>query len=178
MKRKPVNLYEQVLPFDFWEEEKNKEREKINNLPYFSKPKDDQEKLFNLQKEYFKGNESALNQIFMLLLKIAPRVVNIEMNNSNRYFPQETIDEMSLDSVSIFIKQIKENRLIIKTSFLAYLRLQVLKIMNNQTKAQKLEKYCIENNIQIFSLREEEKLAIKKLFEIEEREKYDNRKID
>ncbi|MBO5922390.1 MAG: hypothetical protein J6Q48_08410, partial [Bacteroidaceae bacterium] len=54
-------LKQQVLPFDFWEEEKNEEQKKIDQLPYYPEPVNDNQRLFNLQKEYYKGREKALD---------------------------------------------------------------------------------------------------------------------
>lgn len=164
-----MNICEQVLPFDFWEEEKAKEREEIENLPSFENPENEQQQLFNLQKDYYKGNDKALSQMFVLLMQIAPKQVNIEMRSAKgkRRFSQNRIDEMALDAVGLFIEQIKKNRLIIKRSFVSYLRLQVRKVMNEQTMAQKFEKYCIKNHIQIFNLSAEEKKSVKNCFKKE-----------
>ena len=171
--KKRVEKPADVLPFDFWEEEAEAEKErfcrKVEELKTFAAPKNENEQLFNLQKEYYKGNDKALSQMFVVLLKVAPKQVNIEMCSSKgrRRFSQDRIDEMALDAVGLFIEQIKKNRLIITESFISYLRLQVRKVMNGQTKAQKFEKFCIKNHIPIFSMTPEEKAAVKNQFEKE-----------
>ena len=162
-----ATLKQQVLPFDFWEDEKNEEQKKIENLPYYSEPENDNQLLFNLQKEYYKGREKALEEMFSKMMEIAPRLINIEMNAGNkRRYTEDKINEMALDAVCLFIQQIKKNKLIIKTSFVAYLRLQVLKVMNTHTKGMDFEKYCVKNKINIFTLSELEKQKVKREFEL------------
>ena len=167
------HLKQQVLPFDFWKEEEAERQERIHNLPYYEHPETDNQRLFNLQKEYFEGRESALTETFELLLKIAPRLLNVEINHSDgkRRFTQAVIDSMALDAVCLFIEQIKKNRLIIEKSFVAYLRLQVLKVLNGRTKADMFEAYCIKNKLCIFNMSEEEKKNVKLRFELELRRK-------
>ena len=160
-------LKQQVLPFDFWEEEKNEEQKRIDALPYFPEPENDNQRLFNLQKEYYKGREKALDEMFLKLMEIAPRIINIEKNNgAKRKFSKNKIYEMALDATCLFIQQIKTNKLMIRTSFIAYLRLQVLKVMNTHTKGMDFEKYCIKNKINLFFLSELEKQKVKREFEL------------
>lgn len=167
-KERYMSMQQQVLPFDFWKEEEAEKKAEIERLPYYPEPKNDNERLFNLQRDYYSGNEKVLTQMFAILNQVAPKLINIEMNRKaqkRRYFPQEVIDEMAMDAVCLFIKQIKKNNLVITRSFVSYLRLQVLKVMNTQTKAQKFEKYCRRHGINLFYLSEEEKAAIKLRFE-------------
>ena len=105
--------------------------------------------------------------MFLKFLEIAPRIINIEKNNGcKRKFTKSKINEMALDATCLFIQQIKTNKLMIKTSFIAYLRLQVLKVMNTHTKGMDFEKYCIKNKINLFVLSELEKQKVKREFEL------------
>ncbi len=166
-------LKQQVLPFDFWEEEKNEEQKQIDQLPYYPEPVNDNQRLFNLQKDYYKGREKALDEMFLKFMEIAPKIINIEKDNGcKRTFTKSKINEMALDATCLFIQQIKKNRLIIKTSFIAYLRLQVLKVMNTHTKGMDFEKYCIKNKINLFELSELEKQKVKREFELMRRLSY------
>ena len=169
---------QQVLPFDFWKEEKLKEQEKIHSLPHFENPQNDNQELFNLQKDYYEGNETALTKIFIKLSEIAPKFINKELGNAKkkRTFSKEMKEEMSMDAVCLFIQQIKKNHLIITDSFTAYLYLQVRKVMNTRTKSQMFEAYCRKNNINLFYLSEVEKAYVKLKFEKElEQEKTEKR---
>ena len=163
---------QQVLPFDFWEEEKVERQKEIHQLLFFENPQNDNQQLFNLQKKYYEGDEKALTLIFFKLYEIAPKLVNKEMNNSRkkRTFTKEAKEEMSMDAVCLFIQQIKKNQLIIRDSFVAYLYLQVKKVMNTRTKAQMFEAYCRRNNINLFYQSEEEKAVVKLKFEKELRQ--------
>lgn len=167
-------LHQQVLPFEFWKQEEAEEKAKaeteLDKMPYYPEPETDNQRLFNLQREYYSGRESALSEIFMLLDDIAARLINIEMNvkaKTKRYFTQDVIDDMAMDATCLFINQIKKNHLIIRTSFVAYLRLQVLKVMNNRTKAQRFEEFCRKNHVNLFYLSDDEKALFKLKFEEE-----------
>lgn len=163
------HLKQQVLPFDFWEEEKAKKQAEIHNLPCYENPQNDNQRLFNLQKEYYEGREEALTDMFKILSEIAPKLVNKEIGSAKkkRVFSEIKKEEMAMDAVCLFIQQIKKNRLIITESFVAYLFLQVRKVMNTRTKAQMFEKYCRHNNINLFHLSDEEKNSVKIRFELE-----------
>lgn len=163
------HLKQQVLPFDFWEEEEAEKQAEIHNLPYYETPVTDNQRLFNLQKEYYEGREQALTEMFELMIRIAPKLVNKEMNSSKkkRSFSDLQKEELAMDAVCLFVQQIKKNRLIIKESFIAYLFLQVRKVMNTRTKAQMFESFCKRNKVNIFNLSESEKNAVKMHFELE-----------
>ena len=163
------HLKQQVLPFDFWKEEEAERQAEIHNLPYYENPQNDNQRLFNLQKEYYEGREEALTDMFKILSEIAPKLVNKEIGcaKKKRVFTDLKKEEMAMDAVCLFVQQIKKNRLIITESFVAYLFLQVRKVMNTRTKAQMFEKYCRRNNINIFQLSDEEKNSVKIRFELE-----------
>lgn len=184
---KPVCIAEVeqlVLPFDYWETERELEKEifvrKIENLRYYPDPKNEQEKLFNLQKEYFiRGKDKkCLAQMFLIICEIAKKIT---VQTSKRYgFKCHAIrlEEISVDSAAIIIEQMEKNDLMIKKSFLAYIRLQVLKTMFGQTQAQKLEKYCRQNNINLFALSDIERQKVKEAFELSEKEKKNHTEED
>ena len=69
------------------------------------------------------------------------------------------------------IEQILKNKLKIRTSFIAYIYLQVKKTMYSKTKAEKLEDYCIKNNVDFFMLSEDEKRSMKRNMETFKEEK-------
>lgn len=159
---------QQVLPFDFWAKEKQKKesqfRQMVENLPFFPEPQNDNENLFNLQKEYYKGNENALKEMFLIAMKISAKIMYKEMKNHRLFFDKEIRNEKIMDAAILFIEQIKKNNLVIKTSFISYIRLQVRKILFMQTNAQKFEKWCIKKGINIFAQSEEEKVMIKNCY--------------
>lgn len=162
-----------VLPFDFWEEEKRLRLEafsrKVSELKTYEDPENENEELFNLQKRYYEGETKVIEKMFILLQAVAARLVNIEMHSRKRLrFTQERINELATDSAALVIEQIQKNKLMVKNSFIAYLRLQVLKVMYGQTKGERFERYCIQNRLDIFSFDEEQKRALKKEFESKE----------
>ena len=158
-----------LLPFDFWEEEEKAEQkkfsEKVAELRTYQKPENDNQRLFNLQKAHYSGNRGALGEMFIILVKVAARLVNREMHSRRLRFTQEKIDELSVDAAAKVVEQIRKNDLMIETSFVAYLRLQVLKVMFGRTKAERFAKYCQRNGIDLFLLDDGQKQSLKRRFE-------------
>lgn len=169
-----ANGTQYLIPFDFFEDEEKerqrKQEEKIASykyLPRYENPDNDNQRLFNLQYDYYNGSRKALDEIFIILNRIAPRLVNIEMHRHKLVLQQEAIDEAALESTMLFIEQIKTNELVIKTSFIAYLRLQVIKVLFDETNAERFAKWCLKNHIDIFSQDTETAEALKRTFQKE-----------
>lgn len=163
------------LPFDFViEEEKEKERQEeeyrqsLKRLRRYDRPATDNEKLFNAQFDYYNGKPERLNDIFLMLYRIAPKLVRKEAELRKIKLQQEIIDDYASEAVMLFIIQIKKNRLIIKDSFIAYLRLQVLKAMFSATLSTEFERWCIRNDINFLSLDTYAQQDLKARFEQEE----------
>ena len=166
-----------LIPFDFFEdEEKERQRkleEKLENykhLPRYESPANDNQRLFNLQYEYYNGNKNAIDTMFLILNRVAPKLINIEMHKHKLVYPQDRIDELALDSTMLFIEQIKKNELVIKTSVVAYLRLQVLKVMFDETQAERFEKWCLINHIDIMHAERRTAEGLKRTFQKEQEE--------
>lgn len=168
-KRLERNGEQLLLPFDLWEEEEKAEQkkfaEKVAELRTYQKPENDNQRLFNLQKAHYAGDRGALGKMFIILVKVAARLVNQEMHSRRLRFTQEKIDELSVDAAAMVVEQIRKNDLMVETSFVAYLRLQVLKVMFGQTKGEKFERFCIKNKINLFELDDEQKQSLKQRFE-------------
>lgn len=158
-----------ILPFDFiLDQEKSHEKEwemTVESLPFFDKAKTDNEYLFNLQKKYYKGDTKALSLIFEKARILAMKLTNKESKKRKLYLDENTVFEKGTDAAVLLVEQILKNNLIIETSFIAYIRLQVLKVLFAQTAAQKLESYCKKMHYNIFNMSEKEKLTIKNEFE-------------
>ena len=67
----------------------------------------------------------------------------------------------------VMVEQYEKNNLLVQTSFIAYLRLQVLKAMYAQTKGEKFEVWCKKHRRNIFSLSDKAKCIYKAQFEQE-----------
>ena len=161
-----------LFNFDFFEQEQKAEAQKLqeeqaqlekelNELKRYADPQTDNEKLFNLQWEYYHGNAKALQEMFLLLDNIAQKLVNKECKSRKLFFTKDHKAEIAIDATTLFIEQIIKNSLKVKTSFIAYLFLQIRKEMYNRTHGQLLEAYCIKNNISLFDLTDEEKKIVK-----------------
>lgn len=157
--------FQYFLDFDFFEQEKQEEKKEIDDLLFFATPETDNQRLMNWQYEYYHGMPEKIDKIFLLLLKIARKIISKEAKEKKLLFCSEYKEELAVDSASLVIEQMLKNRLKIRTSFIAYLYLQVKKTMYSKTKAEKLEDYCRHNNINFFALSEAEKRKVRKIFE-------------
>lgn len=139
-----------------------KRQEAINALAFYENATSDNEVLFNLQRDYYiNGNEKALKGMFTRLNQIAEKLVRKECREHKVFYTKARQEEVAVDATALVIEQIIKNELKIQTSFVAYLYLQIRKVMYDRTKAQKLEDYCRKYNIDFFALGESEKLLIK-----------------
>lgn len=157
--------FQYFLDFDFFEQEKQEEKKEIDRLPFFEKTENDNQRLMNLQSEYYHGKPEKLDEMFLLLLEIARKIISKEAKEKKLIFSRDHKEELAIDSVSLMIEQILKNKLKIKTNWVAYLYLQVKKTMYTRTKAKKLEDYCVKNNIDFFALSEDEKRSVKRNLE-------------
>ena len=157
------------LDFGFAEPEKKAETEDIGPLPFFPSPGNDNQRLLNLQHGYYHGREEALGEMFLLLSRIAGKMISRETKEKRLFFTAEKKRELALDSAELVVRQILKNRLKIRKSFTAYLYLQVRKTMYSRTKAEKLEAYCARNRIDLLSLSESERRQVRKQMEEEEK---------
>ena len=157
--------FQYFLDFDFFEQEKQEEKKEIDSLPFFEKLENDNQRLMNLQYEYYHGRTEKLEEMFLLLLEIAGKLISKETKEKKLIFSAEHKEVLAVDSASLVIEQILKNKLKIKASWIAYLYLQVKKTMYSRTKAEKLEDYCIKNNINFFTLSEDEKRSMKRNLE-------------
>ena len=179
-----------ILDFDFWkmeakqreEERKAQEEEKqaeIKALKTYEKPVNDNQELFNLQADFYQnGNKNALIKMFDILNVIADKLVNKECRSKKLWFPHQHKEEFALDAAAAVIEQLNKNGLMIKTSFVTYLYLQVRKAMYNRTKARKLEDYSIQHNCNFMKLSDIEKQSLKKDFEGGKSEPKKNQRVE
>lgn len=167
--------FQYFLDFDFFEQEKQEQQKEIDDLPFFEKSENDNQRLMNLQYEYYHGRTEKLDEMFLLLLEIARKIISKEAKEKKLIFSMDHKEELAEDSVSLVIEQILKNKLKIKTSWIAYLYLQVKKTMYSRTKAERLEDYCIKNTINFFMLSEDEKRSVKKNMEENGHNERDNK---
>ena len=154
-----------LFDFDFFrlerEQKEKAEEEAIARLKHFEHPVNQKERLFNLQYDFYHGHKEAINDIFMELQEIASKLIRKEMKERKIKFTREHIDEVATDSTVLMIEQIIKNKLKITNSFVAYLYLQVRKVLYNRTKGELLEDYCIKHGINLFTCDDKTKEAIK-----------------
>ncbi|WP_147613037.1 hypothetical protein [Treponema pectinovorum] len=124
------------LEFKFYELQK-----KEQTLPYFEKPKDENEILLNLQREYKNGNKEALNKMYELGLKIAKKYIGskAKINKFIARLSNEEREEKAHNAITYIIERyLKKKDFVITKSFTAYLYLRILHELFYKRKVDKI----------------------------------------
>ncbi len=123
---KEINWKQLELPFEFWEEEKKP----VQDVPYYARPKNDNERLLNYQYEYRHGDEEALDKMYTLSKTITGKFINqfVNKNKKVKYLSAFDKESKAQNAASYLIEQfIKRPNFAIRKSVTAYLWLRVEK---------------------------------------------------
>jgi hypothetical protein len=123
---------QQVLGFDFWEEEKKQEAEKLqeqtNSLPHFPEPKNDNEYLLECQWQYRHGDQTALDRMYKKSKTLGMKFINA-IGQKNRHVSSLSYTAKKIkaeDAATYMIEQyIKRQYFTIKKNFPGYLFLRI-----------------------------------------------------
>lgn len=146
-------LKQQNLPFEFYEEEEKAKKEQeaikkteeatkfeamLETMPYFDKPRNDNEQLLNFQYEYRHGKVEALTKLYDLSLTICKKYVNKIANRDRKVKRLCSYDRevKAQDAASYLVEQeITRDDFVITESVTAYLWLRVIHELYYHTKA-------------------------------------------
>lgn len=124
---------QQVLGFDFWEEEKKQEAERLQDqnasLPHFPAPKNDNEFLLECQWQYKHGDESALVRIYKRSKTLSLKFINAigQKNKHVRALSWDTKKIKAEDAATYIIEQyMKRADFAVVKNFPGYLFLRVV----------------------------------------------------
>lgn len=125
-------LKEQVLPFDFWEEEKKKEaerqQEQVDKLPHYEHPENDNETLLEFQWQFKHGNKEALIKMYEFSKTLSLKFINA-IGQKNRHVKELSWEVKKIkaeDAATYMIEQyIKRPDFVITKNFPGYLFLRV-----------------------------------------------------
>ena len=136
---------QQVLGFDFWEEEKKQEAEKLqeqnDSLPHFPEPKNDNEYLLECQWEYRHGDKTALVRMYKRAKTLGLKFINAigQKNQHVRAMSWETKKIKAEDAATYMIEQfIKRPSFAINKNFPGYLFLRVAHELYYRRKVDKV----------------------------------------
>ena len=136
---------QQVLGFDFWEEEKKeaekRQQEQTESLPHFPEPANDNEYLLECQWEYRHGDKAALVRMYKRARTISMKFINA-LAQSNKHIgkmPYGTRKIKAEDAATYMIEQyIKRPDFAIKKNYPGYLFLRVEHELYYRRKVDKL----------------------------------------
>lgn len=127
-----MQLKQQVLPFDFWETEKQeaakRHQEQTESLPHFPDPKNDNEYLLECQWQFKHGDKVALVRMYKRCKTLSLKFINAigQKNQHVRYMSWETKKIKAEDAATYMIEQfIKRPDFAINKNFPGYLFLRV-----------------------------------------------------
>lgn len=142
-------------------------------LPRFDTPRNDNERLLNLQYEYYTTgkNPHVLQQLFLQMRPVAYRMVS-KICRGNKHLCMNSFDRWDAadDAVSLVIEQYKKNWLVVNSSLTAYVFLQVRKVLYGGNLATKFERWCVDKKIDCMHTSVEKLEEYKKQFERELKE--------
>ena len=126
------NWQQQVLAFDFWEEEKQKEaqrhQEQSDSLPHFPEPKNDNEYLLECQWEYRHGDQDALVRMYRKSKTLGMKFINA-IGQTNRHVKALSYGTKKIkaeDAATYMLEQyIKRPDFAITKNFPGYLFLRI-----------------------------------------------------
>lgn len=127
-----MQLKQQVLPFDFWEAEKQEKakrhQEQTDSLPHFQEPKNDNEYLLECQWQYRHGDKGGLVKMYKRARTLSLKFINA-IGQKNRHvaaLSYETKKIKAEDAATYMIEQyIKRPDFAIVKNFPGYLFLRV-----------------------------------------------------
>lgn len=143
-----MQMKQQVLPFDFWEEEKReaveRQQEQADNLPHFETPKNDNEYLLELQWQYKHGDKDALVKMYNHSRQVCLKFINA-IGQKNRHVAELTWESKKIkaeDSATYLIERyIKLPDFAITKNFPGYLFLRVVHELYYMRKVDKIVNY-------------------------------------
>ena len=152
-----VGFKQPYLPFEFVAQEKTKEakqkaeyerriEEDIARLPYFPEPKNDHQRLFNLQWKYKHGDQNALNEMYKLTFAVCYKIVYHKVKRSKdiRIRRMSYTDKLNKaeDAATYFIEQyIKRPDFMRHDSILSYLFKRVTKEIYYSRKVDRIVEF-------------------------------------
>lgn len=138
-------LKQQVLPFDFWETEKQeaekRQQEQTNSLPHFPDPKNDNEYLLECQWQYRHGDQAALDRMYKKSKTLGMKFINA-IGQKNRHVSSLSYVAKKIkaeDAATYMIEQyIKRQDFSIKKNFPGYLFLRIAHELYYRRKVDKV----------------------------------------
>ena len=132
---------QQVLGFDFWEEEKKQEAEKRARMPHFPEPKNDNEYLLECQWQYRHGDQEALARMYKRAKTLGLKFIN-SIGQSNSHVAALTYEAKKIkaeDAATYMIEQyIKRPNFEINKNFPGYLFLRIAHELYYRRKVDKV----------------------------------------
>jgi hypothetical protein len=112
------------LDFDFVEQEKNELKDFVSSLKSFENPKNEQERLFNFQKQYKSGDDKALVFMYLDLCELAQKILDKSSNAQIRALSSSQKELLAIKSSDEIIerqKKLRFNKWAICSSWYSYI---------------------------------------------------------
>lgn len=122
-------------------------------------PSTDNDRLFNIQLDYYEKDKDpdTLWKMFPILNKVAYRYIRKEKDFKKFVMDDADMREKAEDAALKIIDKYRKSNYICEKSVTGLLYLQVLEVLYHMTLAQRFEKYCEENNLNLFAMDDDQK---------------------
>lgn len=93
-----------------WEkqEKARKRKEFIDSLPYFSAPKNDNERMLNFQKELLSGDRNAEARLWNLAITVAKRMVRKEAKEHQQKLTGDEVYDKAMEAVEYVLRRYRK----------------------------------------------------------------------
>lgn len=129
----------------------------IVKLPFFENPKDDNEKLLNLQFEYKHGKQQALNAMYNVGLLVALKHIT-KVSKKNRFvraLSESEKNEKAHNAITYLVEKfLAENDFVITKNFLACIYFRVLHELFYKRKVDDLVQFVDVADLDIYTAKE------------------------
>lgn len=127
------------IEFSFMDEIREEEKKPKAELLYFENPKNDNEQMFNYQKEFYEGDELAFWKLWQLAELVAERIIRTKIKASKHRYSEDEIADKKGIAVEYVLRRLKyENGYCITTNWIVAIESGVKHALEYQTKADKL----------------------------------------
>lgn len=112
------------------------------NLKTYKNPKNDNELLFNLQKEYYNGSNNAYKKMWEITYKVARRLIFSYFKKRKIKKSMSDIYDISMDAIEYLLRRFKKNKgYVVTKNWITTINFACIHAIKYTTKAESIVDY-------------------------------------
>lgn len=137
------------------------------NFASFDDDENDNHVLSCMQKEFYSHGKDCrvLEAMFQRVKKIAPKIIRYAASSRNFTVQKNELDDIASNVATRFVMRYLQSDYFVNSSFIQVIKFIAEREMFYTTKSSRFEKFLQVNKIDLWQKSDEEKIAIKKIFE-------------